>query len=259
MKMMRTIVFAMLAVASAASQACRVPPPKQLVPAEEQVRLATKVAVAQAIGVTPLSDYEAEYRFLVLEQLAGPAQKVVTVMGRAPGPYDKDGSFDHHRDFAFWARGGGRTMNGSDCVVHPSFVVGNSYLLFLDTPATWRSFEQIDMVDGRADPEDQWLAYARQRLAGTAPLHDTAPAYERIGRFLYGFQRLVARDQLDRQALAAQQAPAELLYRAGRLADAYDRIVQAGAQVADAEIDATLREAGAVQAALQAWRAGGKH
>jgi hypothetical protein len=82
------------------------------------------------------------------------------------------------------------------------------------------------------------------------------PDYERVGRFLYGFQRIVAADDLDRKSLAAQHAPAELLKRAGRLADEFDRIVQGGVRAPDAQLDATLREAAAVHAALAAWRAG---
>src|SRR4051812_10272967 len=124
MTSMRSLVFVLLALGAGACQACRVPPPGQLIGVEEQVRLATNVAVGQVISATPVGDYEVEYRFLVLDQLAGPAQKVFTVMGGAGGD-NKDTTYDNHRDFAFWAHGGGRTMNGADCVIHPSFVLGN--------------------------------------------------------------------------------------------------------------------------------------
>ena len=179
---MRSLVFVVLALHAAASEACWAPPPRQLIGIDEQLGQAMDVAVGQVIGATPLGDQQVEYRFLVLEQLAGPAQKVFTVMGGPAERSDKDSTFDHHRDVAFWARGGGRTMNGSDCVIRPGFVVGNSYLVFLGSTPTWRSFEKIDMIVGIADPDDKWLAYVKARLAGTATGRDGAPDDERVGR-----------------------------------------------------------------------------
>lgn len=114
------------------------------------------------------------------------------------------------------------------------------------------------MAGGAVNQHDQWLAYVKARLAHredtmtTTP--DTTPGYERVGSFIYGFHRIVARDALERKTLAALHAPRELLLRAGALADEFDHIVQRSADVPDAEIEATLREAGAVQAALAAWR-----
>ncbi len=252
---MRSLAFVLLTLPAAASQACRMAPAQQLIGVDEQIGQATNVALGQVIGATPMGD-QVEYRFLVLEQLAGPPQKVLTVMG---GPAYRDGqdaTFHDHADFAFWARGGGRTMNGSDCVIHPGFDVGATYLVFAGSTPTRRSFEKIGMVDGIVNPGDKWLAHVRTRLGGAAARHDDVPDYERVGRFLYGFQRIVGSDELDRKSLAAQRAPADLLIRVGRLADEFDRIVQGGVRAPDAQLDATLREAAAVHAALAAWRAG---
>jgi hypothetical protein len=256
MAALRGVLFLLLALDAASSQACRAPPPGQLIAADEQVRQAQDVAVGQVIGATPLGDEEVEYRFLVLDQLAGPARKTFTIMGRAAERGGKDSTFGDHTDFAFWTRGGGRVMNGADCVIHPGFVVGASYLVFLDSPAAWRSFEKIDMVNGTVNGEDKWLAYVKDQLGKR---ENTMPEYERVGRFIYGFHRSVSREALDRKTLAGQGAPAELLLRAGRLADEFDHIVtsmKSSAGVPDAELDATLREAQAVGAALAAWREG---
>ncbi len=87
MKMLRVLVFGVLASAAAGSQACRVAPP------------------AQRIAV--------EYSFLVLDQMRGLPRKVFTVLGRASTPYDQDGSYDRHRDFAFWGSEGGRVVSGA--------------------------------------------------------------------------------------------------------------------------------------------------
>jgi hypothetical protein len=254
----------LLALAAPASQACYSPPASQLIAPDEQVHQALDVALGQVISATPLDAEQVEYRFLVLDQLTGPARKVFTVIGSGDR-HGKDSSFNGHTDFAFWARGGGRTMNGSDCVIHPDFVVGNSYLVFLGAP-TWRSFEKIDMIGGSVDPDDKWLVYVKDRLRqrrnadGSAAAADraTVPDYERVGRFVYAFHRIVSRDSLERKTLAAQQAPTPLLLRAGQLADAFDHILKDGAAVPQAEIDATLKEAAAVRTMLDAWQQSGK-
>lgn len=254
----RSLLFLLLALPAAASQACWAPPQAQLIDASELVRQASDVAVGQVISATPLNDYETEYRLIVLERLAGPAGKVITVRGGPPQQADTDSNFDDHKDFRFWARGGGRTMNGSDCVIHPSFAIGASYLVFQGAPSTWRSFERIGMDAGSVNQDDKWLAYVKTRLAqrgdamGTTT--DTPPDYERVGRFIYGFHRIVARNELERKTLAAQHAPRELLLRAGQLADEFDHILERSARVPDAEIEATLREAAVVQASLTTWR-----
>jgi len=252
----------LLALAAPASEACRAPPARQLIAPEEQVRLAMDVALGQVISATPLDGADVEYRFLVLDQLAGPARKVFTVIGRSADRYGKDTSFNSHTDFAFWARGGGRTWNGADCVIHPDFVLGNSYLVFLGAPPTWRSFEKIDMIGGGVDQDDKWLVYVKDRLRqrqeadGSAVAADraTVPDYERVGRFVYAFHRVVSRDSLELKTLAAQHAPTPLLLRAGPLADEFDHILKDGAAVPQAEIDATLGEAAAVRTMLDAWR-----
>jgi hypothetical protein len=188
---LRGLVFLLFGLGAAASQACRVPPPGQLIAADEQGRLAQDVAVGQVISATPMGDQEV-------------------------------------------------------------------------APATWRSFEKIDMVNGAVNADDKWLAYVKDELGkrhgfDTGTREGTMPEYERVGRFIYGFHRSVSRDDLDRKTLAGQGAPNELLLRAGRLADEFDRIVNSmknSAGIPDAELDAALREAADVGAALAAWRKG---
>lgn len=257
----RGIVFLLLALEAVASQACRVAPAGQLITIDEQVRQATDVAVGQVISATPLGGGDVEFRFLVLDQLAGQVRKVFTVTGRAGERDGNDAAFNDHTDFAFWACGGGRVMIGTDCAIYPNFVVGSSYLVFLGTPSTRRSFEEIGMVNGTVNQDDKWLVYVKEQLAKrqgsdmatTAVTQDTTANYERVGRFIYSFYRIVSRDELDRKTLAGQQAPNELILRAGTLADEFDRIA-ASSSALDAELKATLREAVAVSKALAAWR-----
>lgn len=92
-------------------------------------------------------------------------QKIFTVIGGPEGFNDKDTCFNNHWDPAFWERSGGRTINGADCVLRPGFVIGNTYLVFLGLQPTWRSFEKIETVGGRPNPDDRWLAFVTRRLA----------------------------------------------------------------------------------------------
>jgi hypothetical protein len=74
-------------------------------------------------------------------------------------------SSDDHSDAAFWQRGGGRLYNDGDCLLRPDFTVGETYLVFRNAPATWRSFEHIATVQDHPDPNDKWLVYVKENLA----------------------------------------------------------------------------------------------
>lgn len=258
------LVFVPLVLHAVPGQACRAAPAGQLIGVDQQIASATDVAVGQVISATPMDDQNVEYRFLLLDRLAGQPERVFTVMGESGVPGDQDTTFNDHADFTFWAHGGGRVMNHTDCIIHPAFVIGSSYLIFLRTPVTRRSLEKIAMVNGVVNPDDRWLMYVKQQLADrqvfARPAISVTPSpqrdFERIGRFIYGFYRIVARADLDRKTLASRQVPPELVQRAGRLGDEFDHIL-GGSTIRDAELEATLAEAVAVEKMLAAWSANG--
>lgn len=105
------------------------------------------------------------------------------------------------------------------------------------------------------------LSYSVDACAGSPPASRpeaahtrNAPDFERVGRFIYAFHRAgVSVDALKGTDIATG-APPELSGRARRLAEKFDLIVQRRAQVPDAEVKATLAEAGAVGAAIRTWR-----
>lgn len=161
----RSLLLCALSIFTGACWACRVPPPEQLINPDVQVALATDVVLAKVVSAAPRygNRDEVDYQFLVLQRLAGPDQQFFSISGRAPG-LSRDTTFDNHRDEAFWQRGGGRVMNDSDCVIHPDFVVGKTYLVFRDLPMTWRSFEEIETVDGRSGDDDKWFVYVQAHI-----------------------------------------------------------------------------------------------
>jgi hypothetical protein len=145
--------------------ACWRPPPQQLMGVDEQIALATDVVLARVVSAVPGGPMDnVDYTFVVQERLAGAARPLFTLTGSPHRDGDNESDADRHADPRFWQRGGGRTMNGSDCVIHPSFEVGATYLVFAAPPYTWRSFERIDAIAERPGAQDKWLAYVRANL-----------------------------------------------------------------------------------------------
>ena len=162
------VVLLLVALGTGAAEACRRPPEEQLMRPERQLAFATDIAVARVVSALPVGDDTVEYRFVVQKRLAGPATESFTLHGIAP-----DARFASHRaeqadhdGLKFWARGGGRVMNDPACVIRPWFTLGEAYLVILDKPYTWRSFEHIATVDGRFDARDKWLMYVEGRVGG---------------------------------------------------------------------------------------------
>jgi hypothetical protein len=158
-------------VVSPITHACRAPPREQVVTPEEQIALASDVSVARVVRAIPSPIPSlggrpvVEYEFDVQKRILGLDERRFIVIGATgetrPGPTSTD-----HADEAFWQRGGGRLYNDADCVLRPDFIVGESYLVFRGKPATWRSFEHIETVRGRPNPDDKWLSYVEQKLEG---------------------------------------------------------------------------------------------
>ena len=163
--------------------ACYSAPVQQRMSVDEQITLASEVSVARVTSATPLEGELVEYRFVVRQRLAGQDGDTFTVTGRAPASIGastsvdavslsglpqagngSDTSLDGHADPVFWQYGGGRVMNDTDCLIHPDFVVGGTYLVFLNSPWTRRSFEKIALVNGPVNDGDKWLAYVKAGL-----------------------------------------------------------------------------------------------
>jgi hypothetical protein len=134
-----------------------------LIGVDEQIRGATDISVAKVERASAAHGV-ATYEFVVKRRLAGLNQESFTLVGSDNVRLHKDTSFDHHQAAIFWKRGGGRLINGGDCLIHPTFVVGESYLVFRGQPLTWRSAEKIETVDGSFDQQDKWLQYVEAKL-----------------------------------------------------------------------------------------------
>lgn len=143
---------------------CRVAPASQLIGVDQQIALASDVSVAKVVRATALEDGRTEYEFEVQKRLAGPDRQGFTIVGAASKVEDPRKDFDEHKDELFWRDGGGRLFAGTDGVIHPTFVVGASYLAFVGQPITKRSFERIGTSGDYASSRDKWLSYVDAAL-----------------------------------------------------------------------------------------------
>ena len=167
-----TLAFALACnlMVSVPGQACRVPPVAQVVSPEQQIAMATDVAVARVVEAIPSplrsggGRQSVDYTFEVQQRIMGWPEQRFTIRG-ALGLTRPPPSSSDHSDAAFWERGGGRLYNDADCVLRPDFIVGENYLIFRGKPATWRSFEHIATVRGRPDQDDKWLSYVKEKLS----------------------------------------------------------------------------------------------
>jgi hypothetical protein len=152
---------ALFLVASSDASACRRAPPDQLIDADQQLAQAHDVVLATVVVRALAPTGETPIDFAVVQRLAGATTGNFVLTGTLLG----DEPRINHADPAFWTRGGGRAMNGADCIIHPTFVMGATYLIFRDGPVTRRSYERIGVdVFGRPDPSDKWLAYVVEGL-----------------------------------------------------------------------------------------------
>jgi hypothetical protein len=162
---MPSLLAALLLAWSNHANACRAAPAGQLMDPDQQLAEAHDVVLATVTGWSPASFGETPIAFTVVKRLAG----AVTGNFVITGTLQDDERHIDHADPAFWNRGGGRTRNGPDCMIHPTFAMGATYLVFHDGPVTWRSYERIGVdVFGRPDPFDKWLAYVSEK-SGTRP------------------------------------------------------------------------------------------
>lgn len=154
---------------------CYAPPREQVVTPDEQIALATDVSVAKVIQATPSHALalgarpSVEYEFEVQQRILGSIEQRFVLIGGKGETRARPPSRDHS-DEAFWQRGGGRLHNDSDRVLRPDFILGENYLVFRGKPPTWRSFEHIETLRGRTNPDDKWLSYVKAKLEGRAHL-----------------------------------------------------------------------------------------
>ena len=170
---LKTITFSILVFfCSGHAIACVVAPAEQRVAVDELISRTDNIILAKAV--------RAEYRnpeqtgqsnphdvvhhdFEILKSLKGENQSEFSLIGGLM-EHDRRNHFNHHTEPDFWEDVYGRSFNMPDCIIHPTFIVGSVYLVFLDQPYHYKSFE---LIEKHSDPEDRdkWLAYVEEKVS----------------------------------------------------------------------------------------------
>jgi hypothetical protein len=144
--------------------ACVLPPPEQYVPSKELIKRTRHIVLAEVTKAEVVGDDEVLYTFKRIEVLSGAVADTFQFRGR-PAIWGGDtDNFDHHFDPSFWKNNRGRTPNYEDCLIHPGFSVGGTYLLFIDKPYHVKSFELIIRIYGDNSTKDKWLQYVQANV-----------------------------------------------------------------------------------------------
>jgi hypothetical protein len=158
---MRTIV-ALIATLAIDAMACHVPPPEQRVPPKELIGRTKNIALAQVVKAEVLRGTEVRYTFNRIKSISGSPAETFTIVGRALVDGELT-TFGNHTERLFWSSVG-RSTNDTDCQIYPTFVVGGTYLVFLDRPYHVKSFEQIVRTHGDKQSKDKWLQYVEDNV-----------------------------------------------------------------------------------------------
>lgn len=150
----------------AAATACEVPPVEQYTAADELISRTKTIALARVVKAELGSDKRnVEYSFEVITRLKGHAPENFNITGWSANGEGENIRYNEHADGQFWSNFGGRSSNAPDCEIHPAFVVGGTYLVFIEKPYHVKSFEIIQRYGGSASNRDKWLNYVQSKVA----------------------------------------------------------------------------------------------
>ncbi len=159
----RSLFVIILPVFTMQAFACIAPPPVQYQKPSQLIARTKHVVLAKVKNAQCVNEYDVSYRFKTLETLKGANKANFQLLGITEEFLNSD-NFNNHRDNEFWQQTGGRLYTSSDCQIYPSFIVGSTYLLFLDKPYHVKSFEKIDNNNDKGKNRDKWLSYVKHKI-----------------------------------------------------------------------------------------------
>jgi hypothetical protein len=168
LRLIAAAVGASLAISWEVS-ACTVPPKHLTTHHAELVRRSSRIALGRFEKVASswlprfLAGDRYTLQFKTVEVVKGQVgERFSLAFNGAPPEGFKDGKdadFHGHADWDVWEGKLTRQANEANCQMRPRFEVGATYLIFLDEPYHWRSFERVDR------PDDRWLAAVKALVA----------------------------------------------------------------------------------------------
>jgi len=157
---MKLLFITLCIIFSTRSVACYSPPEIQSTSVNNLIQRTKTIVLAHvAEAKYKKIDHQVEYTFKLVKIIKGQITEHIKLDGY---PLIWEGglnTFNNHTESVFWDTGRGRLVHSTDCLIHPSFSVGATYLLFLDRPYHNKSFEQIIRTHGDKGTKDKWLQY----------------------------------------------------------------------------------------------------
>lgn len=130
---------------------CFAPKPDQVAAPEVLIKRSKNIYLADAFESSG-----AKVDFKVIEILKGKRRTRFQISGAFADEVGTD--FNGHRLESFWSKSGGRVQIEPNCEIVPNFQKGKRYLIFLDKPYHFKSFELIENGD------DAWLKKVRAEV-----------------------------------------------------------------------------------------------
>ena len=164
MKILLYVCFVAAVLKSSAS-ACFSTPAEQIVSPEALVARTKQIVLARVVKAeADFKTSDVTYSFVVDQTVKGENPKIFTIVGASLFYPEDLTTFDYHRSERFWKQDAGRCQHDTDCVIHPAFAVGDTYLIFVDGPYHRKSFERIVMLGKEADTRDKWLVWVENNV-----------------------------------------------------------------------------------------------
>lgn len=159
------MVSSSVAFSTLAAVGCFSTPQEQIVDAEKLIERTSQIVLARVVEAkADLKTGEVTYSFHAEKVIKGGKIESFSIVGYELFLPEEMTTFDHHRSEDFWEGDAGRCRHDTDCKIHPSFAVGATYLVFVDTPYHRKSFELIQMLGSEPDTRDKWLKWVEETV-----------------------------------------------------------------------------------------------
>ena len=163
---MRNIYLLVLLGLASNAWGCMVTPPEQTTDPDELISRTKNIVLAKVVRADAgSSPWRVLYTLKTERTYKGNPPRAFQILGkRLLGPVSIE-TFDDHRDPAFWTKYGGRESHDTSCAIRPAFIVGATYLVFIDSPYHNKSFEEIYYTGDDHSEKDRWLDYVESTIA----------------------------------------------------------------------------------------------
>lgn len=158
------LLAASLVMLASDALACRRTPDAFIVPPEELISRTQRIALATVIRAELQDERRVLYTFRTDEPLKGKVDAEFQMPGGISYGNAINYDFDKHQQEAFWESPVGRLSHYPDCRIWPTFVVGATYLIFLDQPHHFKGFERIIQSDPKYGL-DAWYLFVKKRVS----------------------------------------------------------------------------------------------